>query len=274
MNEKKKITLGIIGMTCAACSNRIEKNLNKLESVDASVNATTEKATISYDSESTSLIEIEESIRKTGYDVLTETAELDVMGMTCAACSNRIEKVLNRDENVKNANVNLTTENATISYNPEATTVDELINKIHKLGYDATPKQDSSEKHTQKEEELKHKRTKLIISSILATPLLLTMLVHLFGMQIPDLFMNPWFQFVLATPVQFIIGWQFYVGAYKNLRNGSANMDVLVALGTSAAYFYSLYEMIKWLSNVNNTPHLYFETSEILITLILFGKYL
>src|SRR5699024_9999001 len=135
------------------------------------------------------------------YDVLTETAELDVMGMTCAACSNRIEKVLNRVENVKNANVNLTTENATISYTPEATTVDELINKIHKLRYDATPKQDSSTKHTQKYDELKHKHTKIIITSILTTPLLLTMLVHLFGMQIPDLFMNPCFQFVLATPV-------------------------------------------------------------------------
>lgn len=93
-------------------------------------------------------------------------------------------------------------------------------------------------------------------------------------MQIPHIFMNPWFQFALATPVQFIIGWQFYVGAYKNLRNCSANMDVLVALGTSAAYFYSLYEMIKWLSLTNYTPHLYFETSAVLITLILFGKYL
>src|SRR5699024_11307820 len=86
--------------------------------------------------------------------------------------------------------------------------------------------------------------------------------------------MNPLFQLILATPFQFIIGWQFYVGAYKNLRNGSANMDVLVALGTSAAFFYSIYEMIKWLSNTNDTPHLYFETSAVLITLILFGKYL
>lgn len=109
---------------------------------------------------------------------------------------------------------------------------------------------------------------------MLAAPLLLTMFVHLFGIQMPALLMNPWFQFVLATPVQFIIGWQFYVGAYKNLKNGSANMDVLVALGTSAAYFYSLYEMGKWLFNSIATPHLYFETSAVLITLILFGKYL
>lgn len=274
MAEKKKTTLGITGMTCAACANRIEKNLNKINDVDATVNVTTEKATVAYNPESTTIDDLTHSIEKTGYGVLTEKAELDVIGMTCAACSNRIEKVLNRDAGVEHANVNLTTENATIAYNPEMTSIDDLIKKIQKIGYDAKPKQAASEKSSQKEQELKHKRTKLIISAILAAPLLLTMFVHLFGMQIPHIFMNPWFQFALATPVQFIIGWQFYVGAYKNLRNGSANMDVLVALGTSAAYFYSLYEMIKWLSLTNYTPHLYFETSAVLITLILFGKYL
>lgn len=274
MTEKKKTTLGITGMTCAACANRIEKNLNKINDVDATVNVTTEKATVAYNPESTTIDDLTHSIEKTGYGVLTEKAELDVIGMTCAACSNRIEKVLNRDAGVEHANVNLTTENATIAYNPEMTSIDDLIKKIQKIGYDAKPKQAASEKSSQKEQELKHKRTKLIISAILAAPLLLTMFVHLFGMQIPHIFMNPWFQFALATPVQFIIGWQFYVGAYKNLRNGSANMDVLVALGTSAAYFYSLYEMIKWLNLTNYIPHLYFETSAVLITLILFGKYL
>lgn len=274
MAEKKKTTLGITGMTCAACANRIEKNLNKINDVDATVNVTTEKATVAYNPKSTTIDDLTHSIEKTGYGVLTEKAELDVIGMTCAACSNRIEKVLNRDAGVEHANVNLTTENATIAYNPEMTSIDDLIKKIQKIGYDAKPKQAATEKSSQKEQELKHKRTKLIISAILAAPLLLTMFVHLFGMQIPHIFMNPWFQFALATPVQFIIGWQFYVGAYKNLRNGSANMDVLVALGTSAAYFYSLYEMIKWLNLTNYTPHLYFETSAVLITLILFGKYL
>lgn len=274
MTEKKKTTLGITGMTCAACANRIEKNLNKINDVDATVNVTTEKATVAYNPESTTIDDLTHSIEKTGYGVLTEKAELDVIGMTCAVCSNRIEKVLNRDAGVEHANVNLTTENATVSYNPEMTSIDDLIKKIQKIGYDAKPKQAASERSSQKEQELQHKRTKLIISAILAAPLLLTMFVHLFGMQIPHIFMNPWFQFALATPVQLIIGWQFYVGAYKNLRNGSANMDVLVALGTSAAYFYSLYEMIKWLNLTNYTPHLYFETSAILITLILFGKYL
>ena len=117
-------------------------------------------------------------------------------------------------------------------------------------------------------------KLKLIISAVLSLPLFMTMLVHLFNVQLPSIFMNPWFQFILATPVQFVIGWQFYIGAYKNLKNGGANMDVLVVLGTSAAYFYSLYEAIKTIGNPEYMPHLYFETSAVLITLILFGKYL
>src|SRR5690625_4997194 len=114
----------------------------------------------------------------------------------------------------------------------------------------------------------------LIISALLSAPLLVTMIDHLLGISVPNILMNPWFQCALATPVQFIVGWQFYDGAYKNLRSGSANMDVLVALGTSAAYFYSLYEAIQTIGNAGYMPHLYFETSAILITLILFGKYL
>lgn len=274
MNEQKKTTFNITGMTCAACANRIEKNLNKMDDVEANVNATTEKATIAYNPSSTTPTDLSNTIEKTGYGVLNDKVDLEVTGMTCAACSNRIEKVLNRSDGVDEANVNLTTENATIIYNPNSTSVETLIKKIQKLGYDAQLKKEADEKQSHKALELKHKLTKLVISAILALPLLLTMFVHLFNMHLPSILMNPWFQFILATPIQFIIGWQFYVGAYKNLRNGSANMDVLVALGTSAAYFYSLYEMVKWLNNTNYTPHLYFETSAVLITLILFGKYL
>nr|QGT40755.1 copper-translocating P-type ATPase [Staphylococcus epidermidis] len=270
----KKTSLGITGMTCAACSNKVEKNLNKLYEVNANVNPSTEKATIEYNPNVTSLEDIANTIQKTGYGVLTEKVDLDVMGMTCAACSNKIEKVLNRISGVNKATVNLTTESATVEYNPDMTSVDEFQQRIKNLGYEAQPKKEASEKSSQKEKQLKRQLIKLVVSAVLAAPLLMTMFVHLFGIQIPHIFMNPWFQFVLATPVQFVIGWQFYVGAYKNLRNGSANMDVLVALGTSAAFFYSIYESIKWLINTNYEPHLYFETSAVLITLILFGKYL
>ena len=274
MSETNHATLGITGMTCAACSTRVEKVLNKMDGVEAQVNLTTEKATVDYDSEKTSLEDIAKKIENVGYGVLMEKTELDVFGMTCAACSARIEKVLNKQEGVKQATVNLTTETASIEFNPGLVDTKALIEKIKNVGYDAKPKAESADKQTHKEKEIKMMKTKLIISAVLSAPLLVTMLVHLFNMTIPHIFMNPWFQFVLATPVQFIIGWQFYVGAYKNLKNGGANMDVLVALGTSAAYFYSLYEALKTIGNPAYMPHLYFETSAVLITLILFGKYL
>ena len=274
MSEKHHTTLGITGMTCAACSSRVEKVLNKMDGVEAQVNLTTEKATIDYDSEVVSIDDITKKIEHIGYGVVTEQVDLDVFGMTCAACSSRIEKVLNKQDGVKQATVNLATENASVQYNPGIIDMDDLIGKIQKMGYDAKPKEESEAKQTHKEKELKTMKMKILISSILTAPLLVTMLVHLFNMSIPDIFMNPWFQFALATPVQFFIGWQFYTGAYKSLRNGGANMDVLVALGTSAAYFYSLYEAIRTIGNHAYEPHLYFETSAVIITLILVGKYL
>lgn len=275
MSDKNHTTLGITGMTCAACSTRIEKVLNKMDGVEAQVNLTTEKASVDFDAKKTSIEEITNKIENIGYGVLMEKTELDVLGMTCAACSARIEKVLNRQVGIHSANVNLTTETASIEYNSDVVDLTAIIEKIKNTGYDAKPKAEAAERQTHKEKEMKSKKMKLMISAVLAAPLLITMLVHLFNMTIPDIFMNPWFQFLLATPVQFIIGWQFYVGAYKNLRNGGANMDVLVALGTSAAYFYSLYETFKTIGNPSYMPpHLYFETSAILITLILFGKYL
>lgn len=274
MSEAKHITVGITGMTCAACSSRVEKVLNKIDGVDAQVNLTTEKASIYFDPEATTVNDITSKIEKIGYGVQTEKAEFDVFGMTCAACSSRIDKVLNKQEGIKRAAVNLTNETAVIEYNPGLIGEAEIVEVIQKLGYDAKEKANKEEKQTRKEKQIKQMQIKLIISALLSAPLLVTMLDHLLGISVPNILMNPWFQFALATPVQFIVGWQFYDGAYKNLRSGSANMDVLVALGTSAAYFYSLYEAIQTIGNPGYIPHLYFETSAILITLILFGKYL
>lgn len=273
MDNNKKTTIDITGMTCAACSNRIEKKLNKLDDVTAQVNITTEQATIDDHQGQYHTEDYVNEIQHLGYDVVKESVELTISGMTCAACSNRIEKVLNKIDGVINANVNLTTEQATVEYYRGVVNSDDFISKIQNLGYDAKVKEGQNQ-YSNKDKRLKKQLTKLVIAAILSIPLLATMLVHLFHMPLPSIFMNPWFQFILATPVQFIIGWQFYKGAYKNLKNGSANMDVLVALGTSAAYFYSIYEMFKWLNHTTQMPHLYFETSAVLITLILFGKYL
>ncbi len=274
MAEKEHINLNISGMTCAACSNRIEKVLNKMDGVDANVNLTTEKASVDYSKDKTSVEDITKRIEDIGYGVLYEKSELDITGMTCAACSSRIEKVLNKTDGVKAATVNLTTENATVEYNPGVTDEHAIIDRIGKLGYSAEPKKSAEDKVSHKDSELKKMKWKVIIAAILSLPLLVTMLDHLFGMSLPAIFMNPWFQLAFATPVQFILGWQFYVGAYKNLKNFTANMDVLVVMGTTAAFGFSLYQTYLWMTGAVEHPHLYFEASAIIITLILFGKYL
>lgn len=272
--SNKQIALQIEGMTCAACSARVERVLNKMEDVEAQVNLATESAKISYDAEKVSPTDVIQKIKDIGYDVETEKLELTIYGMTCAACSSRIEKVLSKIDGVVKAVVNLPNETATVTYYRNVVTERDVIEKIKAIGYDAKVRNEKASTDTHKEKEMKKMQWKLIISAILSAPLLLTMLDHLFGIAVPNIFMNPWFQFALATPIQFIIGWQFYVSAYKNLKTKSANMDVLVALGTSAAYFYSLYEAILTIGNPSYVPHLYFETSAILITLILLGKYL
>src|SRR5699024_9875211 len=261
-------------MTCSACSTRVEKVLNNQDGVDANVNLTTERATVHYDPDVVSVEDITSTIERLGYGVEVEKVEFDITGMTCSACSSRVEKVLNKQAGVKQASVNLATESAVIEYHTGITDEGSLAATIENLGYGAKAKGDRAEKESVKDEEIRNMQIKLIISAILSFPLLITMLDHLFGIPVPNLLMDPWFQFALATPVQLIIGWQFYVGAYRSLRSKSANMDVLVAMGTSAAYFYSIYEGVKAMTISGYEPHLYFETSAILITLILFGKYL
>ncbi|PLS01612.1 copper-translocating P-type ATPase [Neobacillus cucumis] len=205
---------------------------------------------------------------------MKEQLKLDITGMTCAACSTRIEKVLNKMQGVE-ANVNLAMETAAILYEKDKVSRNEIIAKIETLGYEAKEKGKRESKQQHKEEEIKQKKQKFLLSVILSIPLLYTMIAHIplnLGLPMPHLLMNPWFQFLLATPVQFYIGGPFYIAAYKALRNKSANMDVLVAIGTSAAYFYSLSEAIQTIKNPFYLPHLYFETSAVLITLILLGK--
>ncbi|OBZ10599.1 copper-translocating P-type ATPase [Bacillus sp. FJAT-27264] len=277
--EEKQTTLQITGMTCSACATRIEKGLSKMEGVSrANVNLALEQATVGFDPKVAGLPEIEEKIRALGYDTVKEFADFDISGMTCAACSARIEKVLGKMPGIASVNVNLALETAHVEYIPGDIGTREIMEKVSSIGYKATLKQDRKENVDRRGVEIKHKRNKWIISAILSLPLLWAMAGHFSfttWIPTPDLFMNPWFQLILATPVQFIIGWQFYVGAYKALRNGSANMDVLVALGTSAAYFYSLYLTIDSLnmSGMDHTVEMYYETSAVLITLILVGKW-
>ncbi|WP_066312335.1 heavy metal translocating P-type ATPase [Bacillus sp. FJAT-29814] len=272
----KETSLQISGMTCAACAARIEKGLNKLAGVEsATVNLALEKSAIKFDPAQIKVEDIEKKIKDLGYDVVTKKAEFDITGMTCAACSARIEKGLNKLDGVVKANVNLALEKATVEFNGSALSPGDIIKKVENLGYGAHLKEEFKDTTDHRQKEIEKQTKKFIFAAILSFPLLWAMVGHFSFTQfiwVPDAFMNPWVQLALATPVQFIIGGQFYIGAYKALKNKSANMDVLVALGTSAAYFYSLYLSVMSLGNSAHMVELYYETSAVLITLILLGK--
>ncbi|WP_408011490.1 heavy metal translocating P-type ATPase [Pseudalkalibacillus sp. A8] len=277
MGVMKETNLKISGMTCAACAIRIEKGLKKIDGVqDANVNFALEKSSIKYDSEKADIKKFQDKVETLGYKLVSEKAEFDVSGMTCAACANRIEKRLNKIEGVTEATVNFALETARIDYNPDSVTTKEMKDVIKKLGYSLTLKEDErSEQTDQREMEIQKQKGKFIFSAILSIPLLWAMVSHFeftSFIWLPEMFMNPWVQMALATPVQFLVGGQFYIGAYKALRNKSANMDVLVALGTSAAYFYSIYLSIASIGSDSHMVELYFETSAVLITLIILGK--
>ncbi|AGX04963.1 YvgX [Bacillus sp. NRRL B-14911] len=279
MSEQAKETqFEISGMTCSACAVRIEKGLKKVEGVEnASVNLALEKAAVQFNPEKVKQEDIFEKVENLGYKVVTEKAELAITGMTCAACSARIEKGLKKMDGISDANVNLALERADVVYNPSAVSPADLIKRVEKLGYGAALRTEevAGEEQDHREREIERQKGKFTFALILSLPLLWAMAGHFSFtsfLYVPEMFMNPWVQLALAAPVQFIIGRQFYTGAYKALRNGSANMDVLVALGTSAAFFYSLYLSIRSIGSGGHSVNLYFETSAVLITLIILGK--
>ncbi|MGP9043489.1 heavy metal translocating P-type ATPase [Cytobacillus kochii] len=277
MRANKEVSLQIQGMTCAACANKIEKGLNKIDGViDANVNFAIEKTKVVYNPEKTNVQDFEDKIEKLGYRVAHNKQTFDISGMTCAACANKIEKRLAKMDGVSNATVNFALENVMVEYNQDQVTTGDMIEAVKKLGYTLKAQTSKEETANSKDEEVRNQTGKFIFSSILTFPLLWTMVTHFkFTSFIysPVMLMNPWVQLALATPVQFIVGAQFYRGAYKALRNKSANMDVLVALGTSVAYFYSIFLGIEWQMNgQEGMPVLYFEAASVIITLVILGK--
>ncbi|MDH5716625.1 MAG: heavy metal translocating P-type ATPase [Spirochaetia bacterium] len=200
------------------------------------------------------------------------SSDIEIIGMTCANCAARIEKGLNKTEGIKKATVNFAIESAHIEYDKKKIKPEDIKEKIIKLGYDSVFKNDKRNAEKLREKEIQHTKEFFLISLVLSLPLLTTMFSHFSFtsfVPVPKIFLNGYFQLLLAAPVQFIIGSRFYIGSFKALKNKSANMDVLVALGTSAAFFFSVYLLF-----IKNQSHmLYFETSAVLITLIILGKY-
>ena len=266
MSDSTTFDLPIAGMTCASCAGRVERALSKVSGArDVSVNLATEQARVQAPGDS--LPALLEAVERAGYSVPQQTLELSIDGMTCASCVGRVERALNKVAGVKSVSVNLANERAHLELLGQ---VDQqrLLDAVSKAGYSASVWQAETAKTDNQQQRLKHERWALICAIALALPLVAPMLLQPFGLH----WMLPaWAQFALATPVQFIFGARFYVAAWKAVRAGAGNMDLLVALGTSAGYGLSLYE---WATAAGRMPHLYFEASAVVIALVLLGKYL
>lgn len=269
-----KITLAVEGMTCAACSTRLERVLRKVDGVaEAEVSLAAERATVSFDPERVDVEDLTRAIDGAGFSVPRREVDLIVDGMTCAACATRIEKGLLQVSGVSSASVNLATEKARVTYLDGVASPDLLIEAIEAAGYGAHLEHGKPGAGQQDDERIarqsRHDVTLLIVAGILTLPLVAEMFLHMADAPVR---ISPVIQLALATVVQFWAGWRFYVGAYKSLKGGAGNMDVLVSLGTSAAYGLSTWRVLS-------TPEahgleLYFEASAVVVTLVLLGKWL
>jgi P-type Cu+ transporter len=303
---EQQIDLSITGMTCASCSNRVEKALKKVPGVSAaSVNLANEQAAISYDAAQVAPSQLLQAVERAGYGVITDQVDLPITGMTCASCVNRVEKALKKVPGVLDASVNLASEQASVTYVPASAGWNDLKAAVEAAGYgvieaDAAHSETSEDvEAAARARELADKRRKLVVGVALGLPLFVLSMARDFGVIAPWLtpfwaaveakmdaaggnvggsmimhypaaadILN-WLFLALATPVQFYSGWDFYLHAWKALKARTANMDTLIALGSSAAYFYSLAVLLLgW------PGHVYFETAALIITLILVGKYL
>ena len=279
---EKRITLPITGMHCANCSTTIERNLKKLDGVaEANVNYAAEKATVIFDPSLLGEDAIIGKIKDVGYGVATARIELPITGMTCANCAATIERTLNKKmPGVVAATVNLATEKATVEYVPGQVSRADLVAAIEKAGYgvvEAEAGQLEDAEQAAREAEIRDQSRKFWTGVAFTLPLFVLAMARdfgLLGMWGHAAWLN-WLMLALALPVQFYVGWDYYVGGFKALRNGSANMDVLVAMGSSAAFFYSLPVTVALtLGSVALGEHVYFETAAVIITLIKLGKLL
>ena len=263
-----KISLPISGMTCAACSTRLEKQLNKLPGVEAAVNLANETASIHFRTAETTAEKILDTIRKTGFDVPPRYIMLKISGMTCASCAARIETSVNKLPGTQIA-VNLASETARLTLEAGAE-LDQALSVIRKTGYDAEvlDEQNRAEAREREVRAAKKEWGVFWIAVLFTLPLVLPMLGLAFGHA--HEWLPRWLQFLLATPVQFIAGWRFYRGGFNALRGGGANMDVLVALGTSMAWGLSTVITVLGL----DSQPVYFEAGAAVITLVRLGKLL
>ena len=267
MSTAASLSLPIEGMTCASCVARVEKALARVPGVhSASVNLATERATVQGEAVDPQLLTA--AVEKAGYAVPSETVTLAVEGMTCASCVSRVERALRRVDGVVMAEVNLATEQARITRLAGSAATPALLAALQQAGYAGRDLAAADGTAAVPARKRLGEGTRVLIAALLSAPLVLPMLAEPFGVH----WMLPaWWQFALATPVQLWLGARFYRAGWKALRAGAGNMDLLVAIGTSAAYGLSL---VQWWRAPDAMPHLYFESAAVVITLVLLGKWL
>jgi Cu+-exporting ATPase len=274
----KTINIPVTGMSCANCALAIERTVKKVPGVKAAaVNFATEQASLSFDPDQVQVEALVEKIQDAGYGVAKATVDIPVTGMTCANCAMTIERTLKKKvPGVVNASVNFASERASVEYIPSLTGIDEMIQAIEKAGYGAIRPDDALEgddaELQARRAEIKDQTAKFAVGLAFTIPLFILSMGRdfgFFGAWAHAPWVN-WLFLVLATPVQFYTGWDYYLGGFKSLRNRSANMDVLVAMGSSVAYVYSLALLLV----PGFGHHVYFETSAVIITLIKLGKML
>src|SRR5512135_3743330 len=273
MSQAKQVILPITGMTCANCVSTVERNLKKDKGVlTANVNLSSERATVEYNPEISELGNLIERVTKAGYGVATGEADLLIKRLSDDNDARRIERAVQKIEGVLEVSVSMTTEHARIKYVPTVVSQAELRRTIKSIGFEVV----ESGAEAEDAEQIARQREINLQRRLLTTGLVFTIPLFVLAM-VRDVLMPAWsnalwvywLMFALATPVQFYVGWQYYVGAYKSLRNRSANMDVLIAMGSSVAFLYSLPVTFGWLDG-----HVYFETAAVIITLIRLGKFL
>ena len=262
--ERQHVAFPIEGMSCATCAGRVEKALNALPGVDATVNLAGEQAEVEFDPVRVEPAALVQAVVDAGYDVPHETREFAIEGMSCATCAGRVEKALSRVPGVVRAEVNLASEKASVEGVAGVLRPSDVIAAVQQAGYSAELLTGDAERDAQiAAKETQRQRWELyraVAALALSAPLLLPM----FGVPL-----SGWLQLLLATPVQFVVGARFYTGAWNALKARTGNMDLLVALGTSAAYFYSLFLLLSGTGH-----HFYFEAAAVVIALIVLGKWM
>lgn len=285
----QQVTLPISGMTCAACVMHVEGGLKEVAGVQsASVNLANERATVQFDPEQTNVDQMVAAVRDVGYDVVIDKITLPIGGMTCASCVMHVENGLKEVPGVLNVAVNLATERATVEMIPGAVTIADLKRAVEETGYKVLDTGDQPEELVDRERELREQERQrewrdLMIGIAFTVPLFVLSMTYdiVHSLKLHD-FMRwlfwwdgfKWLLFALATPVQLYVGRSYHRGAWKSLRAGAPNMDLLISLGTNAAYWFSIIVLVAGLFGVKIDGHVYFESAAVIITLIKLGKYL